>query len=87
MDVGYGTLRYINDKTMSMEDAKKYIDIINTVYTDDVLMNITPKIKNRKYILPDMYLLKKLNNRINATINKNKNIIQLILKQKVDNFT
>jgi hypothetical protein len=87
MDTGYGTLRYINDKTMTMEDAKKYIDIIDTVYTDEVLMNITPKMKNKKYILPDMWLLRKLNNRINTVIRKNKNIIELLLKQKVDNFT
>ena len=83
MDVGYGTLRYLNDKTMSMSDAKKYIKIIDTVYTNDVLMKITPKMKNKEYILPDMWLLKGLNERINNTISKNKNIIQLLLKQKV----
>ena len=83
MDVGYGTLRYINDKTMSMSDAKKYIKIIDTVYTDDVLIKITPKMKNKKYILPDMWLLKKLNSRIDTTIRKNTNILQLILKLKI----
>jgi hypothetical protein len=87
MDVGYGTLRYLNDKTMSYKHANEYINIVDTIYTDNVLLNIKPKMKNGVYILPDMWLLRKLNLRINETICKNKNIIRLLCKQKLDKYS
>lgn len=82
MDVGFGTLRYVNDKTMSMKHAKQYVGVIDNVYTDDVLLDIQPKTKNGEPVLPDMWLLRHVNDRVHAVMSKNKHVIQLLYKQK-----
>lgn len=91
-DVGYGTFRYTNNKMIQLNEARKYIDVIDEIYTDSALMSIEPKNKWQtdlpipgEEVLPDMWFLRGVSDRVNQAMLKNNKVVQAVYQHTIAN--
>lgn len=88
-DVGFGTFRYKDNKVIHLKQAREMIDIIDHIYTDDVIENITPKNKwetdlpiQGEEVIPDMWFIRKVSDRVNSAVLRNKKILEIVYQHK-----